>query len=61
MARTIAADHAGGDNCTFTLGTLADSGDNLSDDGACSVGFTIADARLVALNDNGGSTLTHAP
>ncbi|MCO5198203.1 MAG: Ig-like domain-containing protein, partial [Anaerolineae bacterium] len=60
MARTIVADHAGGDNCTFTLGTLADSGDNLSDDSTCSVGFTIADARLVALNDNGGSTLTHA-
>ena len=26
MARTIVADHAGGDNCTFTSGTLADSG-----------------------------------
>ncbi len=60
MARTIVADHAGGDNCTFTSGTLADSGNNLSDDGTCSAGFTIADARLVALNDNGGSTLTHA-
>ena len=64
LKNTIVADNTGGD-CSCDAGSSIDSaGYNLDSDGSC--GFTrptdlpSGDPRLGPLQDNGGSTLTHA-
>lgn len=56
LLNTIVANSTSGGDCS---GTVVDGGNNLDSDGTCLVGLT-ANPLLGALQNNGGSTETHA-
>ncbi len=61
LRNTIVADNATGGDCS---GSMSSGGHNLDSDGSCNLGgpgdLPGTDPQLGALNDNGGSTQTHA-